>query len=323
MKASLRLVTFFRPGSRVRALEQRFQDELTIYVGRRSDSLLPPTRGQRPPLTDRDLERDAELQEVTRSFSELRSVARRDRRNLYLLWTLTTLAAAIGLTRLAWETGRPGLVVPVASVVRPSPAPMATPPVAAAPEPTADRPPSAVIAPPRVLREAASARLPLPRAPAPSAPAPAAAQGAARAAAAAPARQDEAARPRDQGTAAAPAPAASAAAAEAQKVFSIDGVPSPQPAAVAAAVTAPAPAPAARPASAAEEGVAKPLRRAKYGHAGVITLLEKGAVVFDPDRRTQRLVPVGGELPDGSILRAVDAKAGRVSTDRGEIQFVQ
>ena len=62
-------------------------------------------------------------------------------------------------------------------------------------------------------------------------------------------------------------------------------------------------------------------RTEKYGSNGVITLMASGVVVFDKERKTQRLVPVGSALPDGSIVKGIDVKGNRVSTDRGDIVF--
>ncbi len=62
-------------------------------------------------------------------------------------------------------------------------------------------------------------------------------------------------------------------------------------------------------------------RREKYGAAGVITMTPTGVVVFDRERRAQRMVPIGGQLHDGSILKSIDAKSNRISTDAGDIIF--
>jgi len=331
MKASLRLVRLLRPGLGAKALEQRFQNELTIYVSRRSDSLLPQSKGQPPPLTERDLERDAELQEVTRAFFELRATARRDRRNLYVLWSLTTVMFAVGLVRFAWDRADAPPVARNVSAANSKPLPVAAAPAASASAVIVDQAVASEIVPDRVIRDATGGvRTASPVASAASAPVP----SPVRSAVPSPARLVDAkpGRAPAPAPAVAPAPAAPAAGSEAQKVFSIDGGAAPQtPAALpftsaggstATNTAAAAPAVSPRPAS-VEEGATRPIRRIKYGHAGVITLTETGAVVFDADRRAQRMVPVGGELPDGSVLRSVDSGAGRISTDKGEIQFVQ
>lgn len=62
-------------------------------------------------------------------------------------------------------------------------------------------------------------------------------------------------------------------------------------------------------------------RREKYGAAGVITMTPSGVVVFDRERRAQRMVPLGGHLPDGSVLKSIDAKSNRISTDVGDVIF--
>lgn len=66
---------------------------------------------------------------------------------------------------------------------------------------------------------------------------------------------------------------------------------------------------------------ASPVVRAKYGQSGVLALTGSGVVIFDREQRSQRLVPIGAPLPDGSVIRAVDVKSNRVSTDRGDIVF--
>lgn len=63
------------------------------------------------------------------------------------------------------------------------------------------------------------------------------------------------------------------------------------------------------------------VRREKYGAKGVITMTPAGVVIFDRERRAQRLIPLGGQLPDGSILKSIDAKGNRISTDGGDVVF--
>ncbi|ABD72004.1 hypothetical protein Rfer_4318 (plasmid) [Rhodoferax ferrireducens T118] len=67
--------------------------------------------------------------------------------------------------------------------------------------------------------------------------------------------------------------------------------------------------------------VASTARREKYGAAGVITMTPTGVVVFDAERRAQRMVPIGGRLHDGSVLKSIDAKSNRISTDAGDVIF--
>lgn len=73
--------------------------------------------------------------------------------------------------------------------------------------------------------------------------------------------------------------------------------------------------------SAKSSNVAPAARREKYGSAGVITLTPSGVVVFDRERGAQRMIPVGGQLPDGSTLKGIDVKGSRISTDDGDVIF--
>jgi len=335
-------VAFLRPGARRAALERRYQDELTVYVGRRSDSLLPRGNGARPPLSERDLERDAELQEVTRAFSALRALVRRDRRNLYVLWGLTTLLVAIGIAHPAWRSLYVGhqlpaaasagtsLAVspaaPLATTVSSAPVPASSPELERAPVPAAaaaSAPPATPeagppIVPPAIIRSVSPAPQPRLAVPLPKSSQPASKARPAQVPASASASEASAARP----AVSASAPAPATGAAEVQRVFSIEAGGGDQQSARTAPPAPVAPSPPA-PGATAEDPAPKGPRRVKYGHSGVVTLLQKGAVVFDATRRAHRLVPPGGELPDGSILREVDPKAGKITTDRGEVQFVQ
>lgn len=69
-----------------------------------------------------------------------------------------------------------------------------------------------------------------------------------------------------------------------------------------------------------EEG-AKTARKDRYGSSGVVTLMPSGVVVFDVATKSQKMVNIGGKLPDGSVLKGVDAKAGRIKTDKGEVEY--
>lgn len=62
-------------------------------------------------------------------------------------------------------------------------------------------------------------------------------------------------------------------------------------------------------------------RRVAYGMDGVMALIAEGAVVFDRKLQTQRLVKPGSRLPNGSLLKEVNAAEGRVRTDRGDLIF--
>lgn len=68
-------------------------------------------------------------------------------------------------------------------------------------------------------------------------------------------------------------------------------------------------------------GTGTPARRDRYSARGVITMTDSGVVIFDQERRSQRLIPVGAHLPDGSVLKGVDVKASRISTDAGDVIF--
>lgn len=69
------------------------------------------------------------------------------------------------------------------------------------------------------------------------------------------------------------------------------------------------------------EDAVKPPRKDHYGSSGVVTLMPSGVVVFDIKTKSQKLVPIGAKMPDGSILKGVDAKASRIKTDKGDVEF--
>lgn len=62
-------------------------------------------------------------------------------------------------------------------------------------------------------------------------------------------------------------------------------------------------------------------RREKYGTSGVITLTPNGMIVFDRVAKIHKTLPVGSTLPDGSVLRSIDVKNSRISTDKGDVVF--
>lgn len=70
-----------------------------------------------------------------------------------------------------------------------------------------------------------------------------------------------------------------------------------------------------------DDSAEKPSRKDQYGSSGVVTIMPSGVVVFDVKTKSQKLVPIGSKLPDGSILKGVDAKASRIKTDKGEVEY--
>jgi hypothetical protein len=62
-------------------------------------------------------------------------------------------------------------------------------------------------------------------------------------------------------------------------------------------------------------------RRAKYGDAGVLAIMNSGVVVFDKNSRTQRMVKVGAELPDGTVVIGIDPANNTLVTSKGTVIF--
>lgn len=90
------------------------------------------------------------------------------------------------------------------------------------------------------------------------------------------------------------------------------------------AVTTPTPVAAERPVSSTNvttPGAGAPARHDRYSARGVITMTGSGVVIFDQERRSQRLIPIGARLPDGTLLKGVDVKSNRISTDAGDVIF--
>lgn len=69
------------------------------------------------------------------------------------------------------------------------------------------------------------------------------------------------------------------------------------------------------------DDAAKPSRKDQYGSSGVVTIMPSGVVVFDAKTKSQKLVTIGAKMPDGSTLKGVDAKASRIKTDKGEVEY--
>jgi len=63
---------------------------------------------------------------------------------------------------------------------------------------------------------------------------------------------------------------------------------------------------------------ASAVRRGHYGQNGISALTPEGAVVYEPQTRSQRLVRVGELLPNGERLMRLDARTDRLWTDQAE-----
>jgi hypothetical protein len=67
--------------------------------------------------------------------------------------------------------------------------------------------------------------------------------------------------------------------------------------------------------------VAEAVRHEKFSSQGVITLMGNGVVIFDREKRVQRMIGIGGTLPDGSVVRGIDLREGKVRTDKGDVVY--
>ena len=300
---------------------------MVLYFGPRTDA--DARFGNAPPLSLNDVERDAELQEVQARFRLLKDSTERYLASYKTKERFFRFGLSVGVVLMLTVVGtnlyflnrlagsppgqrQPHVATPLPARASSGPATAQNDPggmavVVAAPAPV---PVALAIAVP------ASAPPPLPAQALVSPKAPEALAGAAQGKPAPKATPSHSAVPEQkvfvlETPSAAPGAETESRAKESPAKVAVPVVATPKPEPKPAA-----PAPAAKAAPADTD-----VRHQKYGSQGIITLTGSGVVVFDKERKAQRLVGIGGQLPDGSILRSVDQKSGRISTDRGDVVF--